>query len=464
MGMFSLEKGAKGGYAGPMRRDGLEKMLAWKNSPERKPLLIKGARQVGKTWLMKEFGRTAYRNAVYIDFYNNERVKKLFDGDLNPRRIIEELRFITGQTIGPETLIIFDEIQECNRALNSLKYFYEDAPEYHITAAGSFLGISLHENESYPVGKTDSISLYPLCFAEFLDAVGGGRLNEALDANDPRLLSLLKEEMVKNLKYYFYTGGMPEAVLAFAGGKNFKKVRAVQKRIIADYEDDFSKHTGMAMGEKTLRLWNSIPAQLSREKKKFVYNDIKTGAKGRDFRSPLFWLSRCGLIYQVSRVSLPHYPLVSYEEPEHFKLYMLDVGLLSAMCALDIGAFLEPDAAVFDHFHGALAEQYAVQELKALGDVPVFYWAREGSAKAEVDFVIQEGDMVIPLEVKAARNLKAKSLKIFIEAYKPKIALRVSLADYGTGGAVIDLPLSALGRFKNFVKVPGHTALIRSGA
>jgi predicted AAA+ superfamily ATPase len=403
---------------------------------------------------MKEFGKTAYRNMIYIDFYNNERVKRLFEGDLKPRRIAEELQFITGETIGQETLIVFDEIQECNRALNALKYFCEDAPEYHIMAAGSFLGIALHENDSFPVGKTDSLTLYPLCFAEFLDATGGERLNDVLKKNDPSLLRLVHDELIKNLKYYFYTGGMPEVVLAFANDKNFKKVRAVQRQIIADYEDDFSKHIGLAMGEKVLRLWNSVPGQLSREKKKFVYSDVKAGAKSRDFRSSLFWLARCGLVYQVNRVSLPHYPLISYEEPEHFKLYLLDVGLLSAMCALDIDVFLEPDAAIFDHFHGALVEQYALQELKALEDVPLFYWAREGSNKAEVDFVIQQWNTVIPLEVKAARNLRAKSLKIFIDTYKPKIALRSSLADYGTGSGIVDLPLYALGRFREFVNRP----------
>jgi predicted AAA+ superfamily ATPase len=392
-----------------MQRKALEKLLAWKASPTRKPLLVKGVRQVGKSWLLREFGKTAYRDMIYIDFYNNERARRLFEGDLNPRRIIEELQFITGKTIGLKTLIIFDEIQECNRALNALKYFYEEVPQYHIAAAGSFLGIALHENDSFPVGKTDGLNLYPMTFAEFLDATGGERLNAALDELDARRLFLVKDELIKNLKYYFYTGGMPEAVLSFSKEKNFKKVRAVQKQIIAGYRDDFSKHISMTMGEKVLRLWNSLPGQLSRENKKFIYNDVKPGAKSRDFRSSLFWLSQCGLVYKVSRVSLPHYPLISYEESEHFKLYTLDIGLLSAMCELDIGAFLEPDTAVFDHFRGALAEQYVLQELKAM-DVPVFYWAREGSSRAEVDFVIQQWNTVIPLEVKAARNLKAISL------------------------------------------------------
>ncbi|MDR3247952.1 MAG: AAA family ATPase [Treponema sp.] len=433
-----------------MQRKAMEKLLEWKASPERKPLLIKGARQVGKTWLMREFGNKAYKNTLYLDFYNNERARRLFEGDLVPQRIIDDLQFVTGQTIGPGTLIIFDEIQECNRALNALKYFCEDAPEYHIIAAGSFLGIALHENDSFPVGKTDSITLYPMTFTEFLDAIGEERLNAVLDKNDPRLLSLISDELIKNLKYYFYTGGMPEVVLSFSKEKNFKKIRSIQKQIIADYQDDFSKHIDPGTGEKVLRLWNSIPGQLSREKKKFIYNDMKPGAKSRDFRSPLFWLSRCGLIYEVNRVSLPHYPLISYQEPEHFKLYLLDIGLLSAMCELDIDMYLEPDPAIFDHFHGALTEQYVLQELKTLENIPVFYWSREGSAKAELDFVIQQWNTIVPLEVKATKNLKAKSLKVFIDSYQPKIAIRSSLAEYDRGSIIIDLPLYAIGRLQNF--------------
>jgi predicted AAA+ superfamily ATPase len=433
-----------------MKRKALGHLLAWKNSPGRKPLLLKGARQVGKTWLMKEFGELAYRNTVYIDFFNNLEARKVFDGDLKPRRIIEELGFIMGASIDPnETLVIFDEVQECNRGLNSLKYFCEEAPEYHIIAAGSFLGIALHQDESFPVGKTDSFTLFPMTFSEFLNALEEKQLLAAIEKRQPRLVNLVKNNLTKYLKYYFYTGGMPEVVHSFVKEKNFKQIRLLQKRIISDYEDDFSKHTGMGAAEKLLRLWNSIPGQLAREKKKFVYNDLKPGAKSRDYRSSLFWLARCGLVYEVNRVSLPHYPLVSYAENDHFKLYMLDLGLLSAMASLDIDAFLDRDSAFFDHFHGALAEQYVLQELKALEDIPVFYWTREGSAKAEVDFVIQTGNKVIPLEVKAEKNLKAKSLKVFASLYKPQIAIRSSLADLGQhtweNGITYDIPLYMIG-------------------
>ncbi|MDR2543516.1 MAG: ATP-binding protein [Treponema sp.] len=441
-----------------MQRRAIESLNNWKNSQNRKPLLLKGARQVGKTWLMKEFGKKSFWNNVYIDFYNNEQARRVFDGDLEVRRIINELVFISGEQIIPgQTLIIFDEIQECNRALNSLKYFCEEAPEYHIVAAGSFLGIAIHENESFPVGKTDGFTIYPMTFAEFLEALDEKQLLEAIKKRDPRLLELVKIDMVKHLKYYFYTGGMPEVVLSFSKEKNFKNVRSIQKRIISDYEDDFSKHTGMVSSEKVIRLWNSIPRQLAKENKKFVYGDVKTGAKSRDYRSSLFWLVRCGLVYEISRISLPHYPLVSYAEPEHFKMYMLDVGLLSAIAGLDINAFLDRDAAVFDHFFGALAEQYVLQELKANADIPIFYWAREGSAKAEVDFVIQMGDKVIPLEVKAEKNLKAKSLKVYTDFYKPQIVIISSLEDLkqrdSSSGFVWDIPLYMIGKLAEVLAI-----------
>jgi len=412
---------------------------------------------------MKEFGKTAYRNTVYIDFFNNQQARNIFDGDLKPRRIIEELGFISGESINPEeTLIIFDEIQECNRGLNSLKYFYEETPEYHIMAAGSFLGIALHHepqpspkgegsplDESFPVGKTDSLTLYPMTFFEFLAAMNEQQLITAIEKEKPRFAALVKNDLLKYLKYYFYVGGMPEVVLSFTKEKNFNTIRSIQKKIISGYEDDFSKHIDIRLAEKVTRLWNSIPRQLARETKKFIYNEVKAGAKSRDYRSSLFWLAKCGLAYEVSRIALPHYPLASYAEPEHFKLYMLDIGLLSAMSGLDIDAFLDREPAVFDHFYGALAEQYVLGELKALYDIPVYYWAREGSAKAELDYIIQIRNKVIPIEVKAEKNLKAKSLKLFIDTYNPQIAIRLSMSDLGqsnySGCTIYDIPLYMVG-------------------
>jgi len=322
------------------------------------------------------------------------------------------------------------------------------------------LGIALHENESFPVGKTESLTIYPMNYNEFLEAQGENRLLEAIDTaiyNDSRLLNLVKNDLIKHLKYYFYTGGMPEVVLSFSSEKNYKNIRSIQKRIISDYENDFSKHAGMVSSEKISRLWNSIPSQLARENKKFIYNDVKTGAKSRDYRSPLFWLSRSGLIYEVSRITLPHYPLTYYSEPQHFKLYTLDVGLLSAAVGLDINSFLERDSSVFDHFFGALAEQFVLQELKTLEDIPVCYWAREGSAKAELDFIIQAGNKIIPLEVKAERNLKSKSLKVFMDMYKPQTAILSSLEDLNqkdsASGIFYDIPLYMIGKLPEILKL-----------
>jgi len=439
-----------------MQRKAINSLINWRNSPDRKPMLLKGARQVGKTWLMKDFGKTSFENTVYIDFYNNQQACNIFEGDLEPGRIIHELSFISGESINPSrTLLIFDEIQECNRALNSLKYFCEDTPEYHIIAAGSFLGIAIHENESFPVGKTDSLTIFPMTFAEFLEALDEKKLLEAINNYDTRLVELVKNDLIKHLKYYFYSGGMPEVVLSFSKEKNFNKIRSIQKRIISNYEDDFSKHTGMVSSEKVIRLWNSIPAQLAREKKKFVYSDVKANAKSRDYRSPLFWLSKCGLVHEISRITLPHYPLASYAEPEHFKLYTLDVGLLSAAAGLDIDAFLDRDTVIFDHFFGALTEQYVLQEIKALENIPIFYWAREGSAKAEIDFIIQMKNNVIPLEVKAERNLKAKSLKVYTDLYKPSISVCSSLEDFNqrntSSGIFYDIPLYMISKLTDIV-------------
>jgi len=439
-----------------MQRKIIKSLLEWKNSSDRKPLLLKGARQTGKTWLMKEFGKTAYRNTAYIDFFNNQQARNIFESDLKPRRIIEELGFISGESISPgETLVIFDEIQECNRALNSLKYFCEEAPEYHIIAAGSFLGIALHDDESFPVGKTDNLTLYPMTFSEFLAALNEQQLLTAIEKHKPRFAALVKNDLSKYLKYYFYVGGMPEVVLAFTKEKNFNAIRSIQNKIISGYEDDFSKHIDMKYTEKVTRLWNSIPRQLARAAKKFVYNDVKPNAKSRDYRSALFWLAKCGLAYEINRIALPHYPLASYAEPEHFKLYMLDIGLLSAMSGLDIDAFLDRDPSVFDHFYGALAEQYVLGELKALFGMPLYYWAREGSAKAELDFIIQIGNKVIPIEVKAEKNLKAKSLKLFIDTYHPTIAIRFSMSDLGqsnySGCVIYDIPLYMVGEFFDLI-------------
>ncbi|MDR0442288.1 MAG: ATP-binding protein [Treponema sp.] len=417
-------------------------LLQWKNKPSRKPLVIQGARQVGKTWMMREFGENFYKNTVYLNFDDMRELHELFTPNLDTGRIIASLEQITHTKIEPEnTLIIFDEIQECNRALVSLKYFCENAPEYHIIAAGSFLGVALHEGNTFPVGKVEIKTLYPLTFFEFLEAAGEGGLVLAAAEQDFARIQGVRSRYIEMLKHYFFTGGMPEAVLAFANDRNLERVREVQRAIVKSYSADFSKHIGHSDIPKVNMLWNSLPAQLAREKKKFVYNDMKSGARARDYENALSWLVKSGLVYQINRVNHPGLPLISYQEREHFKLYMLDVGLLAAKTGLDITTLLAPDTSLFNHFKGALTEQYVLQELKALnGDLPVFYWTNAKNSY-EIDFIIQKWDTVVPLEVKSETNLKSKSLKSYIELNKPQKAVRASLVDYNRHGVMYEFPL-----------------------
>jgi predicted AAA+ superfamily ATPase len=416
-------------------------------------LIIQGARQVGKTWLMRDFATSFYKKTVYLNFDDMRELHELFMPNLNIRRIITSLGHIANTKIEPEnTLIIFDEIQECNRALASLKYFCENAPEYHIIAAGSFLGVSLHEGNTFPVGKVEIKTLYPLTFFEFLEAAGEGGLVQAATRQDFAYIEGLRSRYISLLKYYFFTGGMPEAVLAFANNRNLEQVREIQRAIVKSYSADFSKHIGHSDIPKVNLIWNSLPAQIAREKKKFIYSDLKPGARAREYENALTWLVKSGLAYQINRVNLPGLPLISYQEREHFKLYMLDVGLLAAKTELDIKTLLAPDTSLFNHFKGALTEQYVLQELKALdGDLPVFYWTNAKN-NYEIDFIIQKWDTVIPLEVKAETNLKSKSLKSYIEINSSTKAIRTSLADYKQHGVMHEIPLYLLGELFRMVR------------
>jgi predicted AAA+ superfamily ATPase len=435
-----------------INRNITKSLLEWKNKPHRKPLIIQGARQVGKTWLMRELGASFYQNTVYLNFDDMRELHELFAPNLDTARIIASLGHITNTKIEPEnTLIIFDEIQECNRALASLKYFCENAPEYHIIAAGSFLGVALHEGNTFPVGKVEIKTLYPLTFFEFLEAAGEGGLVQAAALHDFAQIEGLKSRYIALLKHYFFTGGMPEAVAAFAGNRNLEQIREIQRTIVKSYSADFSKHINLSDIPKVNLIWNSLPAQIAKEKKKFVYNDIKPGARAREYENALTWLVNSGLAYQINRVSLPGLPLISYQEREHFKLYMLDVGLLASKTELDIGTLLTPDTSLFNHFKGALIEQYVLQELKALdGDLPVFYWTNAKN-NYEIDFVIQKWDSVVPLEVKAETNLKSKSLKTYIAINKPQKAIRASLVNYNRHGVMHEVPLYLMGELFNII-------------
>lgn len=431
-----------------MYRYAMESLYKWKKGRNRKPLIIEGARQVGKTWLMREFGKQAYQNTVYINFDSNSRMSELFSSDLDVSRILMGLELYSDVKIDPEnTLIIFDEVQEVPKALSSLKYFYENAPEYQIICAGSLLGIALHEGTSFPVGKVDFLKLYPLSFKEFLMAMGNERYASLLSQGDYGLISAFKQTYMDALKQYYFVGGMPEAVLSFAEERDFGKVRQIQKRILEAYEQDFSKHAPNEMVPKIRMLWNSIPSQLARENKKFIYGLVREGGRARDYEAAIMWLADCGLVHRVSRVTTGRLPLRAYEDMRAFKLFVLDVGLLGCMVGISPKILLDGNA-LFVEFKGALAEQYVLQQL-ITSDWSIYYYTNDNST-CEVDFVLDTGEQIIPVEVKAEVNLRAKSLKSFVEKYKPDKAVRTSMSDYKEEDWLVNIPLYAIGEDRLF--------------
>ena len=426
-----------------MYRIAIEKLLKWKQSKRRKPLIIEGARQVGKTWLMKEFGKQAYADTVYINFDSNSRMAELFASDLNTERLIMGLEIYVGRKIDPEnTLLIFDEVQEVPRALASLKYFYENAPHYHIVCAGSLLGIALHQGTSFPVGKVDFLKLYPLSFKEFLLAIGKEQFAKLLDKQDFQMITSFKQTYIDVLKQYYFVGGMPEAVQSFVDDKDFKEVREIQKRILAAYEQDFSKHAPNDIVPKIRMLWNSIPSQLAKENKKFIYGLVREGARAKDYETAIMWLSDCGLVHKVSRVNAAGIPLKAYVDLKAFKLFLVDVGLLGCMAGLRQRTLLDGND-LFVEFKGALTEQYVCQQLKAIEDLGVYYYTNDRGS-CEVDFVIDTGELIVPVEVKAEVNLHAKSLRTYAEKFSPDVAVRTSMQDYKKESWLVNLPLYAI--------------------
>ncbi len=426
-----------------MYRIAIEKLYKWKNSKRRKPLIIEGARQVGKTWLMKEFGKQAYADTVYINFDSNSRMADLFSADLDTDRLIMGLELYAGRKINPEnTLLIFDEVQEVPRALASLKYFYENAPQYHIVCAGSLLGIALHQGTSFPVGKVDFLKLYPLSFSEFLMATGNERFAELLKNQDYEMITSFKQTYIDALKHYYFVGGMPEAVQSFAESKDFNEVRAIQKRILAAYEQDFSKHAPNEIVPKIRMLWNSIPSQLARENKKFIYGLVREGGRAREYETAIMWLSDCGLVHKVSRVNAAGIPLKAYEDLKAFKLFIVDVGLLACMTGLRQRTLLDGDD-LFVEFKGALTEQYVCQQLKTVEDLGIYYYTNDRGS-CEIDFVVDNGEQIVPIEVKAKTNLRAKSLKTYRERFEPELSVRTSMADYKKEDWLLNLPLYAI--------------------
>ena len=433
-----------------MKRYAINKLIEWKNGSNRKPLIIRGARQVGKTWLMKEFGKTEYKKVIYINFELDKLMCDLFSLDFNTKRIIEGLELTHSKINTTNTLIILDEIQECPKALTTLKYFYENAPGYNIVAAGSLLGVALHEHISFPVGKVDFLDLYPLSFMEFLDAIGEGNFIELLKSPKSLNIKVFKEKYIEWLKKYYYIGGMPEAVSTFVETNNFQKVRKVQENILDAYTKDFSKHISSTGKLKIDLLWESVPSQLTQESKKFVYKKIKSGARADEFEEALSWLINCGLIYKINRITKPALPIKAYEDTKAFKLFILDVGLLCALSKLPARILIDRNK-IFTEFNGALAEQYVLQQLKTIEDIEIAYWISK-SGNAEIDFVIQADGYVIPVEVKATTNLQAKSLKVYREKFEPEISIRTSLADFEINNGLYNIPLYMAGKLDEILK------------
>ena len=432
-----------------MYRNAMNDLVKWKENKNRKPLIIRGARQVGKTWLMKTFGEDNYDNVAYINFEGNERMRNLFQDDLNLPRIIKGLQIEAGITIDARTLIIFDEVQEVPNALTSLKYFQENAPEYQVIAAGSVLGVALHGGTSFPVGKVDFLDLHPLNFLEFLKASGNDQLVGLLYSKDISLINSFKTKFIELLKTYYFVGGMPEIVQAFVSGGEHAFVKDMQLRLLRSFEQDFSKHAPYEIVPRVRLVWNSIPAQLSRENRKFIFGLVKQGARAREYELALQWLIDSGLIYKVYRVSKPEIPLKAYQDVNAFKLFMVDVGLLGALSGLDMVTLLEGDR-VFTEFKGALTEQYVHQQLISENTLEPYYWSADKGI-AEVDFIIQHGGKAIPVEVKAAENLKAKSLRMYNQEFAPAGSIRTSLSDYRDEGWLINLPLYMINTIQDYL-------------
>lgn len=426
-----------------MKRKLTNQLASWKNASNRKPLLIQGARQVGKTWLMKTFGKECFQSVAYVNLETNKEMKDAFQQNFEIDRILLAIQITSGvKVIKGETLVIIDEIQESPFAITSLKYFQENAPEYFVMAAGSLLGVVLHQQVSFPVGKVDFLNLYPLDFEEFLMAVNEEDLIELIRNQDWALINTFKEKYIGLLKQYYFVGGMPEAVTNYVQNKDLKEVRKIQKGILIAYEQDFSKHAPVEIVPRIRMLWNAIPSQLTKENKKFIYGQVKQGARAKDFELALAWLYDSGLVHRVNKISKPGIPLKAYEDINSFKLFMLDIGLLAALTDLDSKSILEGNY-LFEEFKGALTEQYVLQQLLARNIHP-FYWSLEKST-AEIDFIIQFEGKVYPIEVKAEENLKAKSLKVFSEKYKIPVSVRTSMSGYRKEDWLVNIPLYAIG-------------------
>lgn len=418
----------------------MTQLLEWKNKKNRKPLVIMGARQVGKTWLMKKFGELYYKNVAYISFYNNTPMKNIFEADYDIKRILSAINIEVGFTVSPEdTLIIFDEIQNAPKAFEALKYFCENVPEYHIMVAGSLLGVALHEGISYPVGKVNLLNLYPLSFREYLWAVGEKELANVLPTKNYSMIDSFAEKYIYHLKNYYYVGGMPEVVESFRVNGDYNEVREIQKNILQQYRGDFSKHIKASEIPRINMVWEAIPMQLAKENKKFFFGKIKKGARSSEFEVAIQWLTDSGLIHKVHRVNEPRIPLSAYKDFSAYKLFLLDIGLLAALGDVNAKTIIQGNA-LFVEFKGALTEQYVLQQLVCETSYTPYYYGSE-KATFEQDFLIQQEMQIVPIEVKAETNVHSQSLKAFCEKFNPPLALRFSLLPYKNQGWMENIPL-----------------------
>ncbi|MDR3052437.1 MAG: ATP-binding protein [Coriobacteriales bacterium] len=432
-----------------MERFLISKLIDWKKDHRRKPIIINGARQVGKTWLLKEFGAKHFDNVAYVNFDNNETMKLLFEESYDIPRLLMGIQAETSKRIiEGKTLIIFDEVQECPKALTSLKYFRENAPNQMIAAAGSLLGLAVHQGTGYPVGNVTTFDLHPLNFREFLDATGNQSLRELIDTNDTAAVSAFSPKLIPLLRQYYFIGGMPEAVAAFVESNVLKDARDVQNQILFDYRRDISKHLTISETEHTLAVWESIPAHLGQENKKFVFGHIKEGARAKAYRAAITWLTEAGLTTCVRRISKPGVPLAAYADGSSFKLFTLDVGLLGAMAGLDSSSVISGNK-VFAEFKGSLTEQYVCQQLISDCEQQPFYWSAKNS-RGEIDFLVQEEGRIYPIEVKAEENLKSKSLRAFSERYPGMNPRRLSLSGYRDEDWMRNVPLFAIGNMRSW--------------
>ena len=430
-----------------MQRFLMNDLINWKNDPKRKPLILRGARQTGKTWLLKEFGKNEFADVAYVRLEDNKAAEALFEGSLEPKRLLDGLSAISGQKITTETLLILDEVQAVPRAVTALKYFYEENPEYPIAVAGSLLGVLLRSGVSFPVGKVDSLKLYPMTFGEYLLAGNNDLLYEYIKNADLEMIKVFHEKLTDLLKQYYFVGGMPEAVEQFVTDQDFKKVRSIQKMILFTYDADFSKYCSNDIAERRRQIWNSIPTQISKENKKFIYGDVRKGSRGRDYTAALQFLEDSGLINTVARITKPGIPLSSYKDASSFKLFLLDLGLLGAMTDLDERTIVEGNR-LFEEFKGAFAEQYVCQELIAECGYQLYYWSAEKSS-GEIDFIFQSEGNIFPTEVKAEENLKSKSLASFCRKYDLKTGIRLSLSEYRNQDWMKNIPLYSIGMLRN---------------